>query len=86
MAIDRFKRYAQGGVLASDEKAAPAGDEGYWERRCKNAEEHLQEIALELDKVNGALVASQNTVAAMEHEIHVLRAQLDIVHLIFGSR
>lgn len=86
MAIDRLKRYAQGGVLASDEKAAPVVDEGYWERRCKNAEDHLQEIALELDKINGTLVASQNTITAMEHEVHVLRAQLDIVHLIFGSR
>lgn len=59
-------------------------DDKYWERRCHQAEEHLQEIARELEKTRGEAEYLRKQLVCLEQDRRILGAQLDVVHLIFG--
>lgn len=61
-------------------------DDKYWERRCHQAEEHLQEIARELEKARGEAEYLRKQLACLEQDKRILDAQLDVVYLIFGCR
>lgn len=58
----------------------------YWECRCHKAEEHLQEIARELEKTRGEVEYLRNQISCLDQERRILVAQLDVIHLIFGNR
>lgn len=66
--------------------AAEFFDDRYWERRCHQAEEELQGIARHLEHVNGILSERESKIVSLEHDMRIMQAQLDMVHLIFGGR
>lgn len=61
-------------------------EDRYWERRCHKAEEELQGIARHLEHVNGILSERESKIVSLEHDMRIMQAQLDMVHLIFGGR
>lgn len=66
--------------------AAEFFDDKYWERRCHQAEEHLQEIARELERKDAIIQERQYVITSLEIDNRMLSAQLDMVHLIFGAK
>lgn len=66
--------------------AAEFFDDKYWERRCHRAEEELQAIARELERVRGSLEEKLSVIACLEQNNRMLSAQLDMVYLIFGGK
>ena len=58
----------------------------YWERRCHQAEAHLQDIAKELERVRCSLEERLAVIACLEQDNAMLSAQLEMVHLIFGRK
>ena len=66
--------------------AAEFFDDKYWERRCHKAEEHLQEIARELERKDAIIQERQCVITSLEMDNRMLSAQLDMVHLIFGRK